>query len=228
MNVDPVASLRCWEIEVYLEGRTIIVPALPAADWWPVLTQADPVAVLDIVMSTSGDLDELLLSGQVTLEELGDALTDAVEQAAGRSFWAACLLAEIATRSWPAINGELASHGFRWDVAPLGAALDAVYATIRSNITEQAKLDQFHALLDRPVTIAGGRVQVDQDKAMAEFEAVAGPKPSAAPAGVVVSKGGKTPRSGVSAQTERSNAEPSGSELPKTRRPRRPRHQAAP
>ena len=224
MDVDPAASLRCWAIEIELGGRTFEVPALPAADWFPVLLSADLAGVLDLMVSSSdGWLEDMILSGGITADDLTEALTDAVEQAAGRSFWASCLLAMVAESRWAEINGELARRGFRWDRQPLGAALDALYVTMCAGFTEQAALDKFRALLEPPAHLAG---REDQEQAMAQFEAIAGPKPPAAP--VATSKGGKMPRSGVSRQSARSNAEPSGSEPPKTPRPPRPRRQAAP
>lgn len=222
MDVDPVASLRCWAVEIELGSRTFEVPALPAADWFPILLSGDLSAVLDLIVSTPDDpLAELLLSGEMSVSDLTQALTDAVEEVAGRSWWASYVIAGVARHHWAELNGNLARRGFRWDAQPLGAALDALYALLCESITEQARLDEFRALLDRPPG------KPDSEQAMAEFEAIAGPKPPAAP--IAVSKGGQTPRSGVSrARSERSSAEPSGSAPTKTRRQRQPRRQAGP
>lgn len=205
MEVEPLASMRCWAIELELGGRTYEVPALPAVDWWPVLVSADLGKILDFVESTPEDpfnLDDLLLDGAFTAEELTTALTDALEETAGRSFHAAFVLATVATSQWAAINGTLAQTGFRWDEQPLGAALDAVYAVVTSRLNEEA-LKKFLALLDNEALTTGKPSGRQRAKVEAEFEGMAGPKPTA---GVVASGG------------------PSGSGRPKTQpRLQRPR-----
>jgi len=135
MNVDPLASMRCWAITVELGGREFEIPALPAADWWPVLVDGDPGRVLDIVVSTpEQDLDGLLLDGKITGAELGTAMMDAIEQATGRSFHATFVLITVAASSWPVIGGALSQTGFRWDQQSIGAALDAIYAVVVGNL----------------------------------------------------------------------------------------------
>lgn len=204
MEVDPLASMRCWAIEIQLGGRTFEVPALPAVDWWPVLISGDLGQVLDFILSDPDDpsnIDELLLSGTLTREELAEALTDAVEEAAGRSFHAALVIATVAVNHWGVINGTLAQCGFRWDEQPLGAALDAIYAVVVGRLDKEA-LDKFMAVLDNEALTSGARREKNQDKAVADFEALAGPRPTS---GVVAS------------------GEQSGSGPPRTRPRSRPR-----
>jgi hypothetical protein len=204
MDVDPLASMRCWAIEITLGGRTYDVPALPAVDWWPVLSSGDLGKILDFVVSTPDDpfnLDDLLLEGELSGPDLGEALKDTIEEAAGRSLHAAYVLATVANAHWAAIGGALAQKGFRWDVAPLGAALDAIYATITSGLDEK-DLAKFLAVLENEA-LTGGKKGRTSERVLNEFEEVAGPRPTAG----VKSTGG-----------------PSGSARPKTRRrPRPPR-----
>jgi hypothetical protein len=231
VDVDPVASLRCWAIDVELGGRTFEVPALPAADWFPIVLAGDPVQVLDLLKSTPedmGQLDEAILAGDITVDEIQDALTDAVEQAAGRSLHAAMVLTVFASQNWSVVNGHLAERGFRWDVMPLGAALDAIYSATMALLKDEDSRTKFLRVLDTPLIGRSGKR--DRDKALSDFEAVAGPMPM--PTGSVhVSTGSAPPRSSVSSTGRgrgRSSAEPSGSERPRTARQRRPRHQAGP
>lgn len=181
MEVDPLASMRCWAIELELGGRTYEVPALPAVDWWPVLVSAEISRILDFIESSPEDpfnLDDLLLEGAFTTAELTQALTDALEEAAGRSFHAAFVLATVATTQWAAINGAMVQGGFRWDEQPLGAALDAIYAVVTSRLNEDA-LKKFLALLDNEALTASGKPTARQRaKVENEFEAMAGPKPT--------------------------------------------------
>jgi hypothetical protein len=197
--------MRCWAIELELGGRTFDVPALPAVDWWPVLTSGDLSEILDFVVSTPGDpdsLDEVILAGGLDKGGLTEALTDALEAAAGRSFHAARVLAYVAQSQWSSINGALAARGFRWDVQPLGAALDAIYAEVTSRLDKDA-LPKFLAVLENEALTTGGRKAKVSEKVVSEFEGFAGPRPT----------------SGV-----KSTGGPSDSARPRTRtRPRPPR-----
>jgi hypothetical protein len=202
VEVDPLASMRCWALELELGGRTFDVPALPAADWWPVLVSGDLSQVLDFIVSTSGDLDEMLLNGEVTQKQLSQALTDAVEETAGRPLHAALVLASLAAMHWSSINGALVLRGFRWDQQPLGAALDAIYAEVTGRLKKD-ELDKFLALLENEALTSGKPTPRQRAKMVDEFEGMAGPRPT----------------SGV-----KSTGGPSGSARPKTRtRPRPPR-----
>lgn len=198
--------MRCWSIEVELGGRTYDVPALPAADWWPVLANDDRARILDMISST--DLDERMLSGEVTGAEISNAMTDAIEQIAGRSFHVAYVIALVAEMSWDAVGGELAMRGFRWDVMPLGAALDAVYLVMIRGMEEDSRKKFDAALRNESLTTPGKRPSARQrQKVVSEFEAMAGPRPTA----------------GV-----RANAEPSDSGPPRTPPPPRRRRQSDP
>jgi hypothetical protein len=198
--------MRCWALELELGGRTFDVPALPAADWWPVLVSGDLTQILDFVVSTSGDLDEMLLTGEVTQDHLTQALTDAVEETAGRSLHASIVLSAVATMNWASVNGSLARRGFRWDQQPLGAALDALYATITEHMNKE-NLGKFLALLESESLTSGKPTPRQRAKMAEEFEGMAGPRPT----------------SGV-----KSTGEPSGSGRPKTRTRPRPPRQADP
>ncbi len=210
MDVDPLASMRCWAIELELGGRTYDVPALSAVDWWPVLTSGDLTQVLDFVVSSPEDpfnLDDLLLTGQLESADLGEALTDAVEAAAGRSFHAAFVIAMVANSQWASVNGALARRGFRWEGQPLGAALDAIYAEVTGRL-EKDDLNKFLALLENEaLTQPGKRKGRTSGRVTSEFEAMAGPRPTA---GVVAT------------------GEPSDSARPRTQPRLRPPRQGVP
>lgn len=204
MEVDPAASMRIWAVELDLGGHTYVVPPLPAAGWFPVLLEGNPLLVLEMIEDGPGeDLDDMILSGQVGAEELVEILTLAIEQAAGRQFHAAFVLAQVAALQWAAIAGVLAERGFSWEERPLGAALDAIYAVVCQRLDKDG-LARFQQLLDNPMTTKGGRRRkVSRDQAMSDFASIAGPPPSG----------------GVRATAERS-----GNERPRTRiRPQQPR-----
>jgi hypothetical protein len=208
MTVDPLASMRCWAIELELGGRTFDVPALPAVDWWPVISSGDLTQILDFVVSTPGDpnsLDEMILREGLG-SDLTEVLSDAVEAAAGRTFHAARVLAIVAESQWASINGAMVARGFRWDLQPLGAALDAIYAEVISRLDKEA-LTKFLAVLENEALTKGGRKAKVSEKVVEEFEGFAGPRPT----------------SGV-----KSTGGPSDNARPKTRRRPRPPRQGDP
>lgn len=187
MDVDPAASMRIWAVEFELGGRTFEVPALPAADWLPMLMNGDPLAVLD--MGDLGAVDEMILGEEVTPEEVGEALTMVIEQATGRSLHASLTLAQVAKLQWPIIGGDLARRGMRFDQVSIGAALDAIHVTILGLLKPEAA-EKFQALLDNEVS-PGGKIKPNRAKAMADFEDMAGPKPPPVRATAGLSGGGR-------------------------------------
>lgn len=184
MEVDPLASMRCWEITVELGGREFDIPALPAVDWWPVVLTGRIDGILDLLRSSDtgqpADLDAMLLSGEISGKDLSSALADAVEEATGRTHHAAFVLATVANSSWPVIGGQLARDGFRWDVAPIGAALDAIYAIVVGSL-EKENRDKFLALLENDAISAPGKKRTPSQRVVDEFETMAGPRPAPAP-----------------------------------------------
>lgn len=171
--------MRCWAVGVELAGREYDIPALPAADWWPVLIKGDPLTVLDIVESSS-DLDPLLLDGTLSGQDLAETLIEAIEEATGRSFHAAFVLATVADTAWASVGGALAQAGFRWDVQPIGAALDAIYAVVVSAM-EKDDREKFLALLENETLTRPGKKRTPSQRVVSEFEAMAGPRPAPAP-----------------------------------------------
>jgi hypothetical protein len=226
VDVDPLASMRCWAIEIELGGRTFEVPALPAADWWPVLVSGDIGQILDFIVSTPddpGNVDDLLLSGVLSGNELTEVLLDAMEEAAGRSFHAAFVTALTAGTQWAAVNGTLAKGGFRWDEQPLGAALDALYAAMLELLSKES-LDKFHKLLENEALTTGAtRRGRNREKVMSEFESMAGPKPTTGAVATGEPSGSGRPKTRPRLQPRR---QPGQSAEPK--RPRAPRAGSAP
>lgn len=212
MDVDPLASMRCWAITVELGGREFEIPALPAVDWWPVLLDSNPSTFLDLLKSETeageSDLDGMLLDGMITGADLSEAASDAIEEATGRSLHAAFVLATVANIQWPVIGGQMARDGFRWDVQPIGAALDAVYAIVLEAMEEKNR-GKFLALLENDTASQPGRKRTPSQRVVDEFEAMAGPRPTPVPL------------------PGKATAAPSGSQPTRTRtQPRQPRQGA--
>jgi hypothetical protein len=220
VEVDPLASMRCWAIELELGGRTFDVPALTAVDWWPVLTSADLTEILDFVVSTPEDpfnLDDLLLDGDLTQTELQTALTDALETASGRSRHVTFVLASVANQFWASLNGALARRGFRWEGQPLGAALDAVYAELTSRL-DKDELTKFEALLADESLTQPGKKRKPARAVVDEFESMAGPRPTTGAVASAGQSGNARPKTQPRLRRPRQDG-PSGA----PRRPREPR-----
>lgn len=197
MNVDPAASMRCWAIDVQLGDRTHTLPPMPAADWWPVLLAESPLEELLLLFDADDiDLDERLLGGSLLAEQMTTALTDAVEQAAGRTLYEAVVIAQVAQIAWAWVGGQLARYGFRWDSAPLGAALDAVHGLFMEKTTDEFR-EKYEAALKKAVPAKVRKA--DQRKALSEFEQFAGPKPTAA----ALSRSSAAPSAGTPPRTPR-------------------------
>lgn len=191
MNVDPAASMRIWELEIDLGGHTYVVPPLPAAGWFPVLLEGNPLLVLDMIETE--DVDDMLLSGQVGSDELVETLLVAIEQAAGREFHAAFVLAQVAAVQWAAISGSLAERGFDWESRPLGAALDAIYAIVVKGLDKEG-LARFQSLLDNPTGALARRRAGRRQQATEDFASIAGPKPQGGVIATAERSGGARPK----------------------------------
>lgn len=203
MEVDPTASMQIWAVDLELGGRVFEIPALPAADWLPVLMSGRTVTVLDMVNDPDG-VDDVIATGQAGPEEIRDGVNAVIEQMAGRDLHAATVIAQAAALRWEIIGGDLARRGVRLDQISLGAALDALYATIAQGLKPEA-LERFRAALE-PSTQSRRPPRANRRAAESQFEDMAGPKPAPVP---VKATGG-----------------PSGGGRPKTRQQLRQRPRA--
>lgn len=148
---DAAASLRIWAVEVTVGGRLLRVPALPAADWLPVVMTANPLAVVELLEDF--DLAEALVDDGLTVDELRDALTEIVEAAGGRSSTAVFVIAGAASERWDVVGADLARAGVRFGEIPLGAALDAIYGSLIRHMDEKG-VAEFNRLLLAPADLS--------------------------------------------------------------------------
>lgn len=162
-----------------LGGREFDIPALPAVDWWPVLTDDGPAAIVDLLRSDD-TLDVMLLDGRVTSADLAEVIADVIEEATGRTYHAAFVLATVASVAWPTVGGQLARDGFQWDRQPIGAALDAIHSIVVASLEDKNR-DKFLALLEDESVSRPGRKRAPSQKVVEEFETMAGPRPAPAP-----------------------------------------------
>lgn len=172
---ESLVSLKPQWSQFALAERWWTIPEMSAAVWIEaVLTDAG----LDIVpgLVEDGDkLDELLDNGEVTFDELRDAGREALAYHGGRSWVTTTRL--ISYYAMPLGRGELMLRGVNLRKISLAAYCDAMYALIMRNLVKKEDRAKFEAELTRPIPGAG----VDRKAAMAEFEKIAPPKPTAPP-----------------------------------------------
>lgn len=196
MNVDPSAGMRCWAVTVEIGGRAYTIPPLPAVDWWPLLAEGATAETMIEMLPPGHDLDDRLLDEASISGELRDAFSDALEEVCGRTIAEAQAIAGVALAAWTWVGGKLALSGFRWDVMPIAAALDAIHTLLMTESNED-----FRKQYEKLLAGAAPKKHLDRAAALSEFEAAAGPRPTAVP----LATGG-----------------PSGDSLARTRQPPQP------
>lgn len=142
---EAVASLSIFPVEVEIGGHVVRVPALPAADWLPVLMTGDAARVLDLVDDFS--LYDAMKDGATT-EEFVEEITILVESACGRALVTAFTIANFAQDRWDLVGPDLARIGIRFDQVSIAYALDAIYSTI-TRVLPEKELSSFVMQVDR-------------------------------------------------------------------------------
>lgn len=169
MNIEPIAILRCWAIDVDIGEDTYTIPPRPASDW---LLPVAADSYLDIVPGLLEDptaLDDQLAEGDLG-DECRDAARAAVTAAAGCPWWTARRLAGFVAGSW--IGGELTLRGVDPTQLSLASYLAAVYRLATKHM-EEAKKSALDMQLDQPPTEVPPEEWWDEDAAAASFEAAA-------------------------------------------------------
>lgn len=153
LNRDPIQSLCPFSIIVNVQGWMVEIPALPAVDWLTVLMVED--LDLDNIFpgllnpEDEGVVDELIMSGELDVDEFQDILLSIVETASARNWWVALRLIEMARTSWDVLGGEMALRGVDATRISLAAWLDVVLLIALRN-TEPEKARMFCARLEAP------------------------------------------------------------------------------
>lgn len=159
---DPAASLGLFPVEVEVGGHTFTVPGHPAARWVEMLVAND--LLLMVGAEPEGFLDDgqarlmedLLIDGAVSMEEVRDALQEALGVVAGRDWWEAVGLVFTVTAevNWARLNGQLVTSGVDAGAVPFGAWLDAAMWLATRNMDEK-QLGRFMGVLQTPPVEVG-------------------------------------------------------------------------
>jgi hypothetical protein len=134
VNPDPVASMRIWGADVTLGDQVFRVPAMDAAGWLEYLL-ADKIVYEDLFPGLAGPaavvaVNQMLLDGEVSNEDLEQAILDLIEQVSGRAWWVTVKLCFSLRHNWESAGGELARNAVVPFGVPLSYWLDAAYATM--------------------------------------------------------------------------------------------------
>lgn len=175
-DADPLASLRISRIAVDLGGHRFIVPALPAREWLEVLLEEDinPEDVFpgfcdpdDIVT-----VNQMIIDGSVTMEQMTEAIYGVIEQASGRRWWVTLRLCRTIRAGWDRVGGRLASHGVTPFDVSLSYWLDGAYDAILGIIMEadpKAVGSFTQRLVAPPPGMAKAVLDQDRARAVAAF-----------------------------------------------------------
>lgn len=172
-NLDPLASLRPWGFMVDLGGREYEIQPRTGAQWLEVLLP-NPLELGDILPGMLGEaeqeeLEEALMAGTVSESDIREACYEVIALASGREWWWTLTLVQSATTVWLQIYGQLVAQGVRFDSLPLGAVLDAMYATIASRMSKEQLLS-FNSELSKPP--AGYAPELSREDEEAQFLAL--------------------------------------------------------
>jgi hypothetical protein len=98
--------LQPWPTIIDLGGRTFDIPALTATDWLAYLMQPEP-DVEGIIFDLFVDSDDLLIEGEITSEELYEAVLLLISTVSARPWWVSLRLINVARTSWAILGPEM-------------------------------------------------------------------------------------------------------------------------
>lgn len=129
LNTDPVWSLRPWPLIVTVAGTEFEVPAMPAADWlaWLMAPEFDLDAALEELLP---GIDDLLVDGDATLDEVYETVLDMISTVSARPWWVALRLISVARTSWDVLGPDLIKRGLDPDRHSLAAWMDVLLVSI--------------------------------------------------------------------------------------------------
>lgn len=138
---DPIWSLRPWPVVVEFQGRSLEIPALPAADWLQVLMSDQGLYGIFPGLLRERDVDwveERLFYDDLNVQALENLQLDVLSQVAGRPWYVAQKLVAVARGAWDTIGAELVMQA---DASRLSIAgwLDVLYLVILRAMDENKK-----------------------------------------------------------------------------------------
>lgn len=166
---DPIASLRPAAVNVQAAGHMMEIPPLVAADWLQVLMVGESLSLDDVFpgMLDPDDreiIEDALFNGYLELEAMYEMSLEAISLTAGRPWWIALRLIELARTNWDVLGAELVLKGIDANQLSLSAWLDAVMLTTLRNM-EQSKITMFLMQLEQaPKTVEQEEATMDRNQ----------------------------------------------------------------
>lgn len=172
MQIEPAATLAQWAIDVDIAGETYTIPALPASEWLLAVLAGSWLDILPGLLSgEDGErIDELIVDGALTFDDLVGPARDALAAAAGTKWWTAARLGQAAVDSW--VAHELQLRGLDPARMPLAAFLAGAYRAA-TRASDEAKRMQLDMELDRPPKGVAPEEWFDEAAAADSFLALA-------------------------------------------------------
>lgn len=152
--VDPAASFGIPSVFVEIGGYEYEVEGHSAADWVPLILSGRTFKVLPGWID--GDctrLEDGLLSGDITDEELDEATHDVMTVAGGRVWWWCSQLITMVggdNSVWAQLHGQMVLNGIKADQISLAAWVDALYSVAVSRYQSDEGRQKFDQAIDTP------------------------------------------------------------------------------
>jgi hypothetical protein len=138
--LDPIWSLKQWPVTIEVARQEFVIPAMPAVDWLAVLMDDSfgPERVFPGLLEEDdrAQVEQLLHSGALDIEQLWRLGLDVITQASGRQWYVAMRLVMTAKEAWDALGGDMAA--VRSD-ASLSAWLDILFTLVMRNIEDSKR-----------------------------------------------------------------------------------------
>ena len=151
------------------------IPPLPAADWLIVLMveNVDLDNIFPGFLSPEDEdvVDDLLMTGQLNVEEYEDILLSVIETVSARNWWVAFRLIEMARTSWDVLGAEMALRAVDATKISLSAWLDVLLLLTLRNM-DPDKVQMFTMKLEAPPPEA--EADAEPQMSVSDFMSMAG------------------------------------------------------
>jgi hypothetical protein len=162
MEINGIATLRCWPVTISLAGSTYTIPAKPALVWILAIHSESWLSIIPGMLDQSDDrFDRALDAGLISADECVSAAQNAIAAASGLPWWAAWRLIGVSIEQC-GISGSLVLAGIDAESVSLGAYVAAIYRIITKGMDkkELAKIDR--TISERPAGIATDELYDEQ------------------------------------------------------------------
>lgn len=161
MNINGIAALRCWSVNVTLSDQTYTIPVLPALSWIMAIRKGSWLAVVPGLLDQAEAFDDALDRGAIDPEDCIRSAQEAITVASGLPWWTASRLVSVSVDQC-GVTGALVLAGIDASVVPLGAYVAATYRIVTDGAdkNELARIDRI--LNERPAGLATDQLYDEQ------------------------------------------------------------------